>query len=867
VNHRTRTALLGAVLALALQSPCARAGDDPAAAVPVTAFRAGRIVTGAGTVIENGVILVKNGRIAAIGEKIAIPAGARQVKLEQRVLIPGLVNPLTYLAAGGRDDDESVTPDVLAADGVDLFARNRSLLAGGITTTYVAPGRRRLVSGLGAVVLTAGPAEERLLRAMAGLRINLGERSKNPPALFEPPVPPTAEHGLAPARRQAPTSRPGARLEILRTFRAAREHLQATERARSGQGPRPRRNLALEALAPVLRGEIPVRINAHRAADILGALDLGRELEREGMRVKLIVVGATEACRVADLLAEAEVPVVLNGAVYPGQAYDRDDTRDDDDGRADLRNAARLVSRGVRVALYLPRSVSPADLLLGAAYAARCGMPPEKALQAITLEAARVSGVADQVGSLEAGKRADFVVLDRDPFDARARPLAVYCGGRRVYRRTADRPPADIIAVRAGRVLTMAGRTLERATVLIENGKIVDIGAAVTVPSTARVIDVPDGVVTPGFIDTASHVGLHTDRLNVTPAPATPAAAPRGPRPRPGARPPRRPRRPVSRGVSLTLKDNLVDVIEPGDPGFEALLRAGVTSVIVTPPGTSVTKLAAIKLGARDRDELVLRRVAAIRYPMLLRDSASRKEAAGKLESTLKRAKAYLEKLAKYEKELAAYRKAKAEAEAGDEAEKKAAAKLKEPKKPSEDENHEAWRAVLEKRAAVVVPIGREDTITAALEVFGKFDLKPVLEQATEAHRVVEAVKAGAAGLLAGPPFIVREPDGAPVFNARRLADAGVPVAFYTGGTSGAKFLPLHAAYAVREGLSREAALAGLTTTPARLFHIHDRVGSLEVGKDGDLVVFSGDPFDLTARVQVVVAAGRVVHDARKGVR
>jgi imidazolonepropionase-like amidohydrolase len=494
-------------------------------------------------------------------------------------------------------------------------------------------------------------------------------------------------------------------------------------------------------------------------------------------------------------------------------------------------------------------------------------MPAEKALQAITLEAARVSGVADRVGSLEVGKRADFVVLDRDPFDARTRPLAVYCGGRRVYRRTADRPPADIIAVRAGRVLTMAGRTLDRATVLIENGKIIDIGSAVTVPSTARVIEVEDGVVTPGFIDTASHVGLHTDRLTVTPSAVSPPAGSRRPQPRPARRPGTRPRRRTPRGFSVKLEDHLVDVIQPGDPGFAALLRAGVTSVILTPPGTAVARLAAIKLGARNRDELVLRRMAGIRYPMKLSDSASRKSAAGKLEATLKRAKAYLDKQARYEKDLAAYRKAKAEARDGDEAKEKAAAKLEEPKKPKEDPNHEAWKAVLEKRAALVVPVRREDTITAALEVFKKYDLKPILVQATEAHRVLAAVKTGAAGLLAGPPFVVLEPDGTPVFNARRLSDAGVPVAFYSGGTSGAKFLPLHAAYAHREGLSRDAALEGLTSAAARLFGIDDRVGSLEIGKDGDLVVFSGDPFDLAARVQVVVAAGHVVYDARKGVR
>ena len=101
--------------------------------------------------------------------------------------------------------------------------------------------------------------------------------------------------------------------------------------------------------------------------------------------------------------------------------------------------------------------------------------------------------------------------------------------------------------------------------------------------------------------------------------------------------------------------------------------------------------------------------------------------------------------------------------------------------------------------------------------------------------------------------------------NALRVSDAGVPVSFYTGASSGSKFLPLHAALAVRHGMSARTALAGLTSGAAKLFHIHGRVGSLEVGKDGDLVVFSGDPFDLSSRIVAVVVNGRVVHDARNG--
>ena len=182
------TVFLIGVLLTAMASPVATAGDtgnisgnisgdDPGkGGKGVVAYRGGTILTGTGTSIPGGVLLVKDGKILAVGAGVRVPAGARIVDLHNRVLMPGLVNPLTYLAHYGRDDEESVSPDVRAADGIDLFARNRELLRGGVTAWYVAPGRARLLSGTGAVARSAGKPETRILRASAGMRLNLGER-------------------------------------------------------------------------------------------------------------------------------------------------------------------------------------------------------------------------------------------------------------------------------------------------------------------------------------------------------------------------------------------------------------------------------------------------------------------------------------------------------------------------------------------------------------------------------------------------------------------------------------------------------------------------------------------------------------------
>jgi imidazolonepropionase-like amidohydrolase len=393
----------------------------------------------------------------------------------------------------------------------------------------------------------------------------------------------------------------------------------------------------------------------------------------------------------------------------------------------------------------------------------------------------------------------------------------------------------------------------------------VDLGRAVRIPATARRVEVKGGVITPGFIDTLSHVGTHTDRLAGPVSPPRRTTRPARPRRGPPRRATSRTSRRAERSAAVSVKENLADVVRPGDEGYAELLRAGVTTVILGPDGNSPAQLAAIRIGADSADDFVLARVAGLRHPLKLSPGASREAAAKGLDGVLKRAEAHIAKLAKYEKDLAAYRELKREAAAGDPEKKKAFAKAKKPSKPKTDPVNEAWRAVLEKRAAVVVPIEREDTIRAALEVFARHGVKPVLQEAREAHLVADQVRERAAGVLVRPPFVTRDARGGRVFNAGRLGDAKVDLAFYSAGRSGGKYLPLHAAAAVREGLDPEVALHGLTVTAARLFRIHDHVGSLAPGKHGDLVVFSGDPLDLSSRILLVVAGGRIVYDAREG--
>src|SRR5690606_28355743 len=174
--------------------------------------------------------------------------------------------------------------------------------------------------------------------------------------------------------------------------------------------------------------------------------------------------------------------------------------------------------------------------------------------------------------------------------------------------------------------------------------------------------------------------------------------------------------------------------------------------------------------------------------------------------------------------------------------------------------------ALLEKRATAIVRTDRAPAIRAVVELFEKAGIRYALHGAEDAVETPALLGEKPPPVLLGPEVVQR--DGMEVINAAaRIADPGADVAIVTGDTRGTRYLPLHVAHAIRWGMDPTAALRAMTIVPARTFGIDDRVGSLERGKDADLVVFDGSPFDLGSRVLLVVCNGRIVHDAREVAR
>ncbi len=799
--------------------------------------RAGTVVPVEGEPISPGAILCRDGKIVAVGKAQDVAAGGAEV-LDlgpHAVILPGLVAVGSGLAAPGAGVPESMAPEVRAIDGFDFFRPQKGALEGGVTTAFLDAGRRRVIGGQGAVVKMAGASPEaRTLKAREGLCGSVGDPARNPPSLFDAPSSPDpVAHPLLPVRPQSPGSRMAA-VAMLR---------EALAGAKGREGP----------LGAVASGKEPLRLRADEAADIEAALALAREAG-----VRLVLSGGRDAGLLADALHGSGASVALESPFVPGAVDDPWNPEDAERRAAAMRNPAILEKRGVPFAIGA-RDEALGDLLLVAAAHVRHGLSPERAIRAVTLDAARILGVEARVGSLVPGKDADFAVYGGDPFDVRTTALLTVVDGVVAWRRAA---PGGLLVLRAAMVHTGTGEVFAPGAVAIENGKIVEVGPVVGVPSGARVLDRPGAVILPGFVDGHGRLGLRAQGGG---------------------------------GGNLTTATPASKALVPDDPSFASALGAGITTALVSPGGNGlvVGTPSVVKTAGGDMAARTLREVAGIEVSLAgVPDLPAALQA---LRDTIKGAQQYHESLEKYEKDLKDYEKAKKDWEAAKkkrDEEKKPEPKKeelkkedvkkedvkkeepkkeepkpelvepKEPAKPGINLALEPWRDVFRRKSPIFC------RAHAAAEVLGA--LKVVKEEAKVGLVIVggdEAWRAGAdlkkadVGVLLGPR-VVYVTEGRTVNAARSLATAGVPFGFASDAAAGARDLPMLAAWAVRHGLGPSAAVRALTLDGARLLGVADRVGSLEPGKDADLVVLSGDPFGAATRVQAVYVDGKAVGGA-----
>ena len=392
-----------------------------------TAIVGGRVVPVEGEPIEGGTVLFRDGKITAIeGSGFTVPSDAVVVDASGKWVLPGFIDAHAHAGVAeeaegwaGQDTNERTDPNtahVRALDAINPADQGfRDAIIGGVLAVNVNPGSANPIGGQTVAIKCWGrTVDEMVLREPAGLKSALGE---NPKRVYGD-------------RNETPSTRLGTAAVIRGAFVAAQNYqakLAAAAQKDSSERPVVDRDLKLEALSRVLRREIPWRQHCHRADDIATAMRMAREFGYD-----LVIDHGTEAHLLADQIAAAQIPVII-GPLFTSRSKVELRNRS-------LANPGRLAAAGVTIAITTDHPVVPINFLIHqATLAVKEGLDPVTALQAVTINPARIIGVDDRIGSLAVGKDADLVIWSGDPLDVMSRAERAFLDGQEIYHYDYDR--------------------------------------------------------------------------------------------------------------------------------------------------------------------------------------------------------------------------------------------------------------------------------------------------------------------------------------------------------------------------------------------------------------------------------------------
>jgi len=410
--------ILTAVTMLSLSPGTVAAQERPKAFVGAT------LLPISGPPIASGVIVVRDGKISAIGPEASttIPEDSERIDLRGRVIMPGLVDTHSHVGGGsGADSSGPIQADVRILDSINVRdAGFRKARAGGLTTLNIMPGSGHLASGQTVYVKLrdAETIEDIVYRDAAGNMLYGLKMANGTNSQRNPPFPGTRAKSAALVRQK---------------FLKADEYRQKLRLAAEDSEKRPDRDLEMESLVEVLDGTRVVHHHVHRADDILTVLRL-----REEFGFEVVLHHASEAWKVADQIARAGVPCSVIVVDSPGGKLEMMDFS--------LATGAVLERAGVACAIHTDDPVTDSRLFLRtAALAVRAGMTRAKALESVTLAGAKMLRLEDRIGSLDVGKDADLIVLSGDPLSVQTKVLQTYVEGRKVFDR--ENPEDRLFAV------------------------------------------------------------------------------------------------------------------------------------------------------------------------------------------------------------------------------------------------------------------------------------------------------------------------------------------------------------------------------------------------------------------------------------
>ncbi|MDE2922639.1 MAG: amidohydrolase family protein [Acidobacteriota bacterium] len=899
-------AIAGVLVALPLVA------GPPPEPPPFYAIEGVRVEVGDGTVLERATVVIENGTITAVAEDAAIPAHAWVIDGEGLTVYPGLIDAMGSLPQSrrspggpgatpggqrrrpdperalprGPEDRPLTTPWKLAADDLTLDAEAvEAWRKAGVTSIAARPG-----DGL-------FPGRLSLVR--------LGAPGRDP------------EHQvIAPELAQVASlsggggfgSYPGALMGRVAYFRQllldAAHYAAATTayEADPSGWRRPEFDRTLAPLAAVASGEERILLPGSSAVEIDRALRLGEEFGLD-----FALYGGQEGYRLAGELADAGVAVLMD-VDWPEPLPERDRDPDADRPLREILHErmapttpVELADAGVQFAFSSGGANGADDFLAGVRRAIEGGLEPARALQALTRDAAAVHGLEDRIGTVAAGMGADLVLADGYPWQESARVEAVFIdgvryavsegdeagddaengetaqeaesagepdearprgprgpggpGGRRGGSSEALAPMRlaevaekyaevagdgmvpmtgpyredDVLAITGATVLTMAGETIENGTVVVRDGRIARVGSGVRVPSGAHVIDAGGGYVIPGIIDAHSHI-------------ATAGGVNEG-------------------SLAVTAMVRIEDVVDPTDIAIYRALAGGVTTINVlhgsANPIGGQNQVLKLRWG-QDADGMRFEGAPpGIKFALGENPKRSRSFGQGPRRYPATRM-GVLDVIREAFTEAAGYRDAWARHRAAE-----AAGERSRP--PARDLELEALVEILEGERLVHAHSYRADEILQLLRLAEELGFRiATLQHVLEGYRVADEIAAHGAGASTFSDWWAYKVEAfeAIPHNAALMTDRGVLSSINSDDAEEMRHLNHEAAKSVKwGGLSDEQALALVTINPAKQLGIDDRVGSIEVGKDADLVVYDRHPLSSYAVVQTTLVDGNVYFD------
>ncbi|MCZ6688686.1 MAG: amidohydrolase family protein [Planctomycetota bacterium] len=847
-------ALLGAALIGLISLPIQGVAEEKDKVIAIAAARVETISQGS---IRDGVIIIRNGKIAEVGRALPIPEGAELIDVGEGTVIPGLVLVASRIGLSRSSRGTRKSPHHRVLDELDAYRNTyERLLAGGVTTLNLMPSGGGVMGQSVTISARRGPRQDVTLRESSALFMSIDATTSSKSTL---------RGELARGKKAIEARKKKKEAEEKKKQEAKKKEKTAAPKkkrrvAKKKEDEPPKPDPKVQPLVDVLEGNLPLIIRCQDTAAAAHLFPILEEYRKDPYKTRPTLYATPGMWQAVELLEDKNVAVILPALI----SYERNT-------RNRVCPPAILSAAGIDVAL-IPGSDSEEGIqnfLLYAAQMVKHGMRRQDALEAVTLTPAKILGLDRRVGSIEQGKDANLVILSGDPFHGATRIDQVILQGKVVHRfgerpdttalledktpRLAKKtPPAkpkpdgkkgeseskpagkdkgkkDLakeeekkkkdppVAIVGADILTITNGKIRRGTIIIEDGKIQSVGSDLPVPEGAKVIDAKGLVACPGFV-AARCRGLGIRR--------------RGP----GG-------------------GKLADALDPYAFSVHLALASGITTAFITSrsggsgliQGTS----AVIKMTEEDLGGMLVREPACVQ----IRYSGASASAKFALKELLRKAVDYARKL----------KEEKAKGKAG--------------KPPRQGGRAAALLPLIRGEVPARIAASSADDILAALELADEFGIRLVLEGAHESWIVAEEISKRDVCLVITPrrkahaDKTVDRPSGSNLRMPALLRKAGVPFAILspnaslsTGGIAGQDMvtLPIDAAFAVGRGLDEQTALESITITAARALGVADRVGSIEPGKDADIILLDGHPLDYRSFVTLAMVNGKVYYEKNK---